>query len=149
MADPHFTWGSSDSSDFIADVERAYELTTTWRKNVFKLPSGLSGKLFTKAMARLYEGYALRSPLESIALKAAAVITPLLLQQPAGKPTYRVMSAHLLRRLKLSRGSWRSRNRPQLRCCKHSGSCSLPLRMLQALPNRCGQTAFRGCCRRD
>ena len=34
-------------------------------------------------------------------MKAAAVITPLLLQQPSGKPTYRESAVHLLRRLKL------------------------------------------------
>ena len=58
-------------------------------------------KLFTNALTRLYAAYGSRSPMEIIALKAAAVVTPLLLQQPAGKPTYRDNVAHLLRRLKL------------------------------------------------
>ena len=93
--------GSRDGTDFIIDVNRAYEITTQWRKNVFKLPSGQSGKLFTKALTHLYDAYASRSPLESISFKAAAIITPLLLQQPVGKPTYRDNVAHLSRRLKL------------------------------------------------
>ena len=101
MSAPTFKWGSRDGADFINDVDRAYEITTKWRKNVFKLPSGHAGKLFTSALARLYDAYGSRSPLESIALKAVSIVTPLLLQQPAGKPTYRENVNHLTRRLKL------------------------------------------------
>jgi len=86
---PAFKWGPRDGADFINDVNVAYEITTKWRKNVFKLPSGQSGKSFTLALSRLYDAYASRSPLECIALKAAAILVPLLLQQPAGKPQYR------------------------------------------------------------
>ena len=102
MSSPVFKWSPSrNGADFIKDVNCAYEITTKWRKNVFKLPSGNTGKLFTKALSRLYEAYDARSPLECIALKAAAIITPLLLQQPAGRPTYRDNVQHLTRRLKL------------------------------------------------
>ena len=75
--------------------------STKWRKNVFKLPSGQSGKHFTQSLSRLYAAYGERSPIESVALKAAAIITPLLLQQPSGKPTYRDNVNHLSRRLLL------------------------------------------------
>ena len=101
LSSPTFKWGPRDGADFINDVDRAFELTTKWRKNVFKLPSGHSGKDFTKAITRLYEGYGSRSPLECVAFKAAAIMSPLLLQQPAGKPTYRDNVNHLTRRLKL------------------------------------------------
>ena len=102
MSAPTFQWAEGcDGKSFIDSIEVAYEITTKWRKNTFKLPSGSSGKLFTKALTRLYEAYGQKSPLECIALKAAAVITPLLLQQPSGKPTYRESAVHLLRRLKL------------------------------------------------
>ena len=40
-------------------------------------------------------------PLQCIALKAAAIMAPLLLQQPAGVPKYRANAAHLQRRLDL------------------------------------------------
>ena len=39
--------------------------------------------------------------MEAIALKAASLMVPLLLQQPMGKSTYRENTAHLLRRLDL------------------------------------------------
>src|SRR3954469_12221928 len=101
MPTPTFKWGARDACDFIKDVEHAYEAITKWRKNIFKLPSGHSGKHFTQALSRLFVAYGERSPLESISLKAAAIITPLLLQQPTGKPTYRDNVGHLTRRLQL------------------------------------------------
>ena len=39
--------------------------------------------------------------MKCIALKAASILTPLLLQQPCGKPTYRDNVNHLTRRLLL------------------------------------------------
>jgi hypothetical protein len=101
MSTPTFKWGLRDAYDFIKDVERAYEIITKWRKNIFKLPSGHSGKHFTQALSKLFAAYGERSPLESISLKAAAIITPLLLQQPLGKPTYRDNVNHLSRRPQL------------------------------------------------
>src|SRR5439155_26339397 len=56
---------------------------------------------FTQALGRLFAAYGERSPMECIALKAAAVLTPLLLQKPMGKPTYRDNMEHLTRRLVL------------------------------------------------
>ena len=101
MSTPAFKWGPRDAADFIKDIDHAYEITTKWRKNIFKLPSGQSGKQFTQVLSRLFIAYGERSPIECIALKAAAVITPLLLQQPSGKPTYRDNVNHLTRRLVL------------------------------------------------
>jgi hypothetical protein len=101
MSAPTFKWGTRDAVDFIADVNLAFEKTTKWRKNVFKLPSGQSGKHFTNALTRLYDAYGSRSAMESVSFKAAAILAPLLLQQPSGKPTYRDNVNHLTRRLKL------------------------------------------------
>jgi hypothetical protein len=101
MSAPTFKWGTRDAVDFISDVNWAYETTTKWRKNVFKLPSGQSGKQFTNTLTRLYDAYGSRSPIESVAFKAAAILAPLMLQQPSGKPTYRDNVNHLTRRLKL------------------------------------------------
>ena len=100
MSTPIFKWGARDADDFIKDVEQAYRTVTKWRKNVFKLPSGSSGKHFVQALAHLIASYGERSPLECIALKGAAILAPLLLQQPMGKSTYRENIEHLTRRLK-------------------------------------------------
>ena len=94
---PTFKWGESDAVQFIDDVQRAYEQTVKWRKNVFKLPSGSSGKKFTQALSKLYLAWGEKTPLECIALKAAAIMAPLLLQQPASKTSYRENTEHLER----------------------------------------------------
>jgi len=93
--------GPRDAAEFTSDILRAYELTCTWRKNVFKLPSGAAGKKFTQLLSSLYLAWGERSPLESIALKAAAIMVPLLLQQPKGKTSYRENAGHLQRRMAL------------------------------------------------
>ena len=75
-------WGSVDGGTFIDDLNRAYEEVTNWKSNSFKLPQGMQGKNFVSELARLFEAFATRSPLESIALKAATVIPILVLQKP-------------------------------------------------------------------
>ena len=44
-----FSWGPRDAESFTCDVHKAFEHIITWRKNVFKLPSGAAGKRFTQA----------------------------------------------------------------------------------------------------
>ena len=94
-------WGSRTGVDFCKDIDRAFEVTTKWRKNVFKLPSGAETKHFLQCLTRLYTAFGDRSALECITFKAAAVIVPLLLQQCVGKPNYGENRRHLARRLEL------------------------------------------------
>ena len=68
MSSATFRWGSVDGGTFIDDVNRAYEEVTEWKNNCFKLPQGMQGKHFVSELARLFEAFATRSPLESIAL---------------------------------------------------------------------------------
>jgi hypothetical protein len=82
-------------------VHWAFEITSGWRKNVFKLPKGSAGKHFTQALSKLYLSYAERTALECVSLKAASIIVPLLLQQPASKTSYKENKEHLQRRLSL------------------------------------------------
>lgn len=124
---PKITWGTKDAPEIIKQVNKAYEAITKWRKNVFKLPSGNAGKQYTIDKTELYDAYGGRSPKECIALKAAKIMAPLLLQQPADKPNYTANKGHLMRRLQLLRDgdinklvdegrmiqvSWRSRPKP-------------------------------------
>ena len=94
-------WGPRSGIDFCNDVDRAYELITRWRKNVFKLPSGSEAKRFLQCLTRLFAAFGERSALECVAFKAAALMVPLLLQQCVGKPNYTENRSHLSRRLDL------------------------------------------------
>ena len=49
---------------------------------MFQVSSGSSGKAFVMELACLYQAYADRSSLESIALKACSVLVALTLQKP-------------------------------------------------------------------
>ena len=52
----------------------AYEEVVHWRRNLFQVPSGVSGKSFVSELARLFQAYADSSSLESIAMKATTVM---------------------------------------------------------------------------
>ena len=56
-----------------------------WKRNLFKVPSGKTGKMFTNKLAHLFQAYADQSVIESIALTAAMVMPALLLQKPHNK----------------------------------------------------------------
>ena len=82
-ADPVFTWGDLDSEQFIDMLNAAHAEAVHWKLNCFKVPYGDTGKSFVLEMARLFEAFATRSSLESVALKAAVLMPILLLQKPA------------------------------------------------------------------
>eukprot|EP00731_Ephydatia_muelleri_P026168 Em0018g268a len=70
---------TATSSD---QMSRAYTEVVFWKKNVFTVPLGASGKSFVSELARLFQAYSDGSGLESIALKAITVASRLLLQKP-------------------------------------------------------------------
>ena len=72
-----------------------------WRMNCFKIPHGNAGKSFTSELARLFLAFATGSALESVTLKAAAVLPPLLLQKSHWKSKSRDHISCLERWMKL------------------------------------------------
>ena len=52
------------------------------RPNLFKVPSGASGKHFITELARLFEAFAAKSAFEAFAMKAAMTLPALVLQKP-------------------------------------------------------------------
>ena len=85
LANPNFSWGHIDASSFINQILRAYEEVIHWRKTLFLVPFGNTGKRFVSELARLYKAYAEGSALECIALKATTVFVILALQKPHKK----------------------------------------------------------------
>ena len=82
MASPNFTWGSIDGGHFRALIDQAYQEVVHWRKNMFQVPWGTSGKQFMSELARLFQAHAEATALESVAITAAMVMPHLLLQRP-------------------------------------------------------------------
>ena len=79
----------------------AYEQIVYWRKNVFMVPTAVSGKKFINETTRLLDQWTNDTPLKSIALKAIHVMPALLLQKPSRKTKARNHLIALERRLKL------------------------------------------------
>ena len=94
-------WGDLSGEMFIQRINIAYEQIVKWRRNIFMLPSGKARKAFISELARLYQSYADKSPLECIALKACSVMQSLLLQKPHAKSETKEHIACLERRLVL------------------------------------------------
>ena len=85
MADPVFTWGELDSTQFTDILNAAFAEAVHWKTNLFKVPYGKAGKSFVSELAGLFKAFATSSALESVALKAATLMPILLLQKPARK----------------------------------------------------------------
>ena len=52
-AEPTFRWGRLDGKDFAHTVHCAYNEIVHWRRNVFMVPSGKTGKAFIKELTSL------------------------------------------------------------------------------------------------
>ena len=60
-----------------------YNEITKWRKNLFDIPSGSSGKRFIEESTRLVSEWNNRSPLGNVSLKGMMIMPILLLQKPS------------------------------------------------------------------
>ena len=116
MAEPNFQWGEKDGKTFCTSISSAYSEVVHWRRNIFMIPSGKTGKAFIRELASLYQAYADATALECVALKACTVMQCLLLQKPHAKSKAKEHAVHLERRLKL----WREGN---VEALVHEGRC--------------------------
>ena len=98
-------WGKISGEDFTQIINSSYDEVVHWRRNLFKVPSGKSGKAFVGELARLFASYGEESILEPIALKAAFTSESpvLMLQKPHSRSKAKEHSVHLQRRLDLWR----------------------------------------------
>ena len=72
---PNFIWGScSAKTTFCMRINMAYKEVIHWRRNIFQVLSGASGKAFVSELARLFQAYVYTPSLECIALKTTTVI---------------------------------------------------------------------------
>ena len=96
-----FYWSSVKGSEVRISIERCYEVIVTWRKNLFMLPNGQSGKNYIREITRLINAWTENSPLKDIAWKAIFIMPALLLQKPAKESKAKDHVNALKRRLTL------------------------------------------------
>ena len=96
-----FYWNEIPGSRFEVLINDAYEKITQWRRNLFLLPTGSSGKKYIEETTRLINLWVNSTPYESIALKAVHVMPALLLQKPSKSSKSKEHLEALTRRLTL------------------------------------------------
>ena len=84
----------------------AYEEVVHWRRNLFLVPSGSTGKSFVRELARLIRTLAEDSALAPVAMTAITTMPHLLLPKPTPKSRSKDHVLHLDRRLIM----WRAGN---------------------------------------
>ena len=62
-------WGNHTFEDLTQIVSTVYEEMTKWRKNIFKVPSGVAGKRFIGEVTRMITEWNNQTPLGNVALK--------------------------------------------------------------------------------
>ena len=92
-----------DGKTFSQLMTNIYNEIVHWKRNVFLIPSGATGKDFVSELARLLQAYADESSLESIGLKASMVMQVLLLQKPSPRSKAKDHATCLRRRLEMWR----------------------------------------------
>ncbi|MDA8002339.1 MAG: reverse transcriptase domain-containing protein, partial [Alphaproteobacteria bacterium] len=98
---PNFVWGSLKGEQFCRKIDDCYDEMVTWKRNIFKVPSGKQGQAFVRELARLFSSFAEANSMERITLKAAMVLPPLILQKPSSQSKAKDHAHCIERRMKL------------------------------------------------
>ena len=83
VTDTVFKWGDIDGKTFTERVELIYEKVVYWKKNLFLLRTGKSGKLYIDENVKLLNSWVEGTTLHNIAFKAIMIMPNLLLQKPS------------------------------------------------------------------
>ena len=77
------SWGSFKGQEIADQLNLMYNRTVSWRRNIFKIPTGALGRAFIEEITRLLDLWTNKTSLESIAFLALNVFTATLLQKPS------------------------------------------------------------------
>ena len=83
VTDTVFKWGDIDGKTFTERAELIYEKAVYWKKNLFLLRTGKSGKLYIDENVKLLNSWVEGTTLHNIAFKAIMIMPKLLLQKPS------------------------------------------------------------------
>ena len=93
-------WANMPLEAFSNIIDSTYdEITTKFRKNLFKVPTGKAGKDFIEELRFWMHEFNIKTKLNGIALKTFMILPTLLLQKPSSKSKAKEHSASLTRRL--------------------------------------------------
>lgn len=96
-----FIWGDLSLAEVHLNIGNIYEKIVRWRRNLFLLPSGKSGKAYIDECTRLIDEWLNDTTLSSIALKSLMIMPSLLLQKSSKNSKAKDHVECLTRRLAL------------------------------------------------
>lgn len=96
-----FYWGEASGSDITNVINECYEKIVFWRKNLFMLPNGSTGKNYIREVTRLLNAWKENSPISNLSMKAIHIMPALLLQKPSKSSKSKDHRIALERRLTL------------------------------------------------
>ena len=76
-------WGALNGNEAVKELKECYEKIVFWKKNLFMLPKGASGKDYIKETTRIINAWIVDSPMQGCAWYAVHVMPALLLQKPS------------------------------------------------------------------
>ena len=94
-------WNTVPGRIYQKDLEETNNQIVYWRKNIFMVPIGASGKKFIDEIFRLLNLWANDTPLKNTALNTIHVMPALLLQKPSKTSKTKEHLKALERRLRL------------------------------------------------
>ena len=77
------SWGSFKGQEITDQLHVMYNRIVSWKRNIFKIPSGALGKAFIGEITRLLDLWINKTSMESIAFLALNVFTAIMLQKPS------------------------------------------------------------------
>ena len=89
-----FLWGERNGNEVVKLIEDAYEKIVFWKKNIFMLPTGATGKKYTIQLTKFMEGWVNDSPLKDVAFKAIHVMPSLLCKNQAKRRNQNIIPMH-------------------------------------------------------
>ena len=96
-----FYWNEVRGSLAEKEISDIYEKIVFWRRNLFMLPNGATGKTFIREITRLMNAWNENSPLKDCAMKAIHIMPAVLLQKPSKSSKSKDHVNALERRLEL------------------------------------------------
>ena len=94
-------YNNIDKATFIQNIHEIFEATLTWKKNLFLVPTGKSGKEFIKLKTQWLQKFNNGSPFQHHAMKVFHILPNILLQKPSATSKARDHSNALETRLQM------------------------------------------------
>ena len=82
---PNKEYNHISGQDFTELIQKIYEESIKWRKNIFLLPTGAAGKEFIKLITEWITHFNNGDAFQGLALKVIMILPNLLLQKPSAK----------------------------------------------------------------